>query len=73
MERRSDHSIYLKWRGVSTTNEEEPLEGYKVALYITLNVVFGFTHFELLISEVRRLPVLVPLRFIFSFYRASCF
>ena len=31
IERKSDHSVYVKWRGVSTTNEEEPLEGYKVS------------------------------------------
>jgi receptor-type tyrosine-protein phosphatase gamma len=32
----SDEEIQLEWRGVSTTIDEEPLEGYKVRLHNTV-------------------------------------
>lgn len=36
--RKSDHAVSVWWRGVSTTNVEEPLEGYKVSGYCLLNL-----------------------------------
>ena len=32
IEKRSSTSIFVNWRGVSTTQLEEPLEGYKVCV-----------------------------------------